>query len=373
MTHRQDFTLFITGATGFIGGALAARLILTPRWDKTVFLVRAPHREDGLTRLAHNLRLHGVSECQLDRLKLEQIICGDLAAVDQWINDPRLETIKDVVNSAAVASFGKHPSIFPTNVDGVLAMAHGLSKRTKLHRFIQISTGMSCGMDAPNPVPEDYSPSVDVTHYLDYTASKHESEQRLKSELPDLPLIVARPSIVVGHTTLGCRASGSIYWVFRLARALQAFPCDLEQKIDVIPVDYCAEAIHLLLDKPKLKYTNYNISSGTKCSRSFGEIDQAIAKGAGCKPMSRYRQMPFEEFLKMQDGFKDAIGPCNKRIVLRAIRSYGHFAAEEVLFDNSHLLDEGMKPPTPLAEYAALCEKTSQGILIADQMKFDYK
>jgi hypothetical protein len=28
----------------------------------------------------------------------------------------------------------------------------------------------------------------------------------------------------------------------------------------VIPVDYCAEALHLLLDKSTLKYSAYNIS-----------------------------------------------------------------------------------------------------------------
>jgi nucleoside-diphosphate-sugar epimerase len=104
-------------------------------------------------------------------------------------------------------------------------MAHGLCRGRKLRRFIQIGTGMSCGRNAPRPVSEDY-PGDDVEHYLDYTASKYEAEQRLRTELPELPLVVARPSIVVSHTELGCAASGSIYWVFRLARALQAFPAN---------------------------------------------------------------------------------------------------------------------------------------------------
>jgi hypothetical protein len=36
--------------------------------------------------------------------------------------------------------------------------------------------------------------------------------------MQDQPLIVARPSIVVGHTRLGCRPSASIFWYYRSSR-----------------------------------------------------------------------------------------------------------------------------------------------------------
>jgi nucleoside-diphosphate-sugar epimerase len=364
---------FITGATGFIGGALTARLIKTDLWAQTSFLVRGEHPEGGLFRLAHNLRKHGVSEDLISTLKVEQIICGDLKNVSTWIDDPRLAHIENVVNSAAVASFGKHPSIFPTNVNGVLELAHGLNKRAKIKRFIQISTAMACGMDAQTPVEESYIPNDDVSHYLDYTQSKFDSEYRLRTELPLFPTIIVRPTIVVGHTKLGCSASGSIYWVFRLARALEAFPCRLDQKIDVIPVDYCAMAIHHLLFKPFLNFNTYQISAGVDKSCSFGQIDHAISISMNEKPMSNYRQKSFEDFLLMQDNFKNLIGPCNKKIVLKAIRSYGYFAAQEVLFSNANLLADGVDSPPLFTNYAGLCEITSQKTLISEQMKADYK
>jgi nucleoside-diphosphate-sugar epimerase len=365
--------ILITGATGFIGGALAARLITTEVWDQVLFLTRGMHEADGLSRLAQNLRQHGVNETLVQKLQLHQILCGDLMNVPDWIDDPRLPSIQHVVNSAAVASFGKHPTIFPTNVDGVLQLAHGLNQRASIQRFLQISTGMACGLDAPIPVPEDYKPSDDTAHYLDYTQSKFEAERRLRDELPDFPTVVVRPTIVVGHTQLGCAASGSIYWVFRLARALQAFPCRLDQKIDVIPVDYCAQALHHLLLKPALNHRNYHISAGAENACTFGEIDAAIAAAIGEEPMHHYKQTSYEKFVEMQDQFRTRIGPCNKRIVLKAILSYGYFAAEEVLFSNAHLLSEGLPAPTPFVQYAGLCEQTSRDILIADQMKYDYK
>lgn len=102
--------------------------------------------------------------------------------------------------------------------------------------------------------------------------------------------------------------------------------------------------------------------------------DQAAIAQSGTKQADdRYRQTHYESFLQMQNRFKDLIAPCNKRIVLKAIRSYGYFAAEEVLFDNARLIEEGMRPPQPLTHYVILCERTSKDILIAQQMKYDYQ
>lgn len=370
----NNFRLLITGATGFIGGALAARLIDTPRWDQTLFLVRSENREDGLARIAHVLRKHGVDEDHLDRLHLSQIICGDLTTVAAWGDDARLEGVVDVVSSAAVASFGNHPSIWPTNVDGVMDMARLLHRRCKLRRFLHLGTAMACGSQAPNPVPEGYDGGADTEAFLQYTDSKYEAERRMRTELPDLPLIVARPSIVVGHTHLGCEPSGSIYWVFRLARALKCFPCDLDQKIDVVPVDFCAEALHLLLDKPNLAHDFYHISAGATQASSFRDIDEAAARAAGTSPMGEtYQRKPFAEIAAMQGSFRELLGPCNKRIMLRAIRTYGSFSELGLMFDNQRLQDEGMPPPAPFKSYVGLCETSCQGSTIAEQMHFDYK
>ncbi|RTL47602.1 MAG: NAD-dependent epimerase/dehydratase family protein [Rhodocyclaceae bacterium] len=365
--------LLLTGASGFIGGALAARLLPTERWNQLLFLIRAPHREDGLARLAHVLRRHQVPEELLDRLHLEQILCGDLNNVDAWRDDPRLASIQDVVSSAAVASFGNHPSIWPTNVDGVLAMARVLSARCRLRRFIHLGTAMACGRQAPLPVPEGYDAGEDTDHFLEYTASKYEAESLLRAELPELPLVVARPSIVVGHTRYGCAPSGSIFWVFRLARALRSFPCTLNDRIDVVPADYCAEALQLLLDKEQLQHREYHISAGEQRACTFGEIDAAIARGIGEAPMHDYQVRSLAQISEMQSRFKELLGPCNRRIVLRAIRSYGDFAQMGMIFDNTRLLAEGMALPPPLTSYAGLCQRTSRGTLIAEQMKFDYK
>jgi hypothetical protein len=57
----------------------------------------------------------------------------------------------------------------------------------------------------------------------------------------------------------------------------------------------------------------------------------------------------------MKDQFKTLLGPCNPRIVAKAIKTYGNFSALELVFDNQRIIEEGMSEPTPLARYAGLC------------------
>ena len=47
--------LLITGATGFLGGAIAAELVDLPAWDDALFLVRAASREEAAERVRKTL------------------------------------------------------------------------------------------------------------------------------------------------------------------------------------------------------------------------------------------------------------------------------------------------------------------------------
>ena len=75
----------------------------------------------------------------------------------------------------------------------------------------------------------------------------------------------------------------------------------------------------------------------------------------------------------MRSEYQTRLGPCHPRIMERAIRLYGQFAALNLTFINHHLIDEGLAPPPPFAAYAEQCAATSEGITIADQMMADFK
>lgn len=86
------------------------------------------------------------------------------------------------------------------------------------------------------------------------------------------------PSIVVGHTHHGCRPSSSIFWVFSMGLMLQKFMYSMEDRIDVIPVDYCADALLMLLNQPLAHGEVVHISAGEENSVKFAEIDRAMAQ-----------------------------------------------------------------------------------------------
>ena len=54
--------ILVTGATGFLGGAVTLRLLELGHVEGLRFLVRAATPAEGLERLLQNLRVHDVDE-----------------------------------------------------------------------------------------------------------------------------------------------------------------------------------------------------------------------------------------------------------------------------------------------------------------------
>jgi nucleoside-diphosphate-sugar epimerase len=211
--------ILITGASGFLGGSVAARFIEIGQASSLLLLIRCQTPAEGLERVRQSLRTLEIPEAQISQLTEDQILPGDFLDVEAFSGDPRLDRVTRVINCAAIASFGTNPLIWPVNVDGTFAFARRMAKAPRLRRFLHVGTAMACGPLMTSPVRESWELAPSGEHLVAYTASKAAIEAKLRTELPELPLVVARPSIVVGHTKLGCKPSGSIFWVFRMARA----------------------------------------------------------------------------------------------------------------------------------------------------------
>lgn len=365
--------LFLTGATGFLGGAIAANWLARPGATMPLFLVRAADPEQGVQRLRTQLKASGVPEATLARIGPQDIVCGDLETVAAYSADPRLDTVDLVISSAALATFSQNPKIRPVNVDGTFALAERFSHNRKLHRFLQIGTAMCCGPGLPTPVMEDWNNGVHVQHAVPYTRSKLDAELMIREKLPTLPLICARPSIVVGDTKLGCGPSASIFWVFRMAQLLGAFTCALDERIDVIPVDWCADALVRLAIKPQLKYDLYHVSAG-EWSDDFAAIDVALAKADGKEPWgARYRVVGRDDMRALAEEFASHVPEAHPRLIMRAMRIYGGFAEMNYVFDNHRMLDEGVPPPPRLVSYIGTCLDSVRDRSMLEMMQSDFK
>lgn len=369
-----NLKILITGVTGFLGGTTAALLIEEGFSRDLLFLVRASSPQEGLARVQDNLRKSRIGERQLQAIQLHQIILGDLGVPEGFLNDARLNTVTHVLNSAAVASFGNHPGIWPVNVVGTVAFAKRMAEVPGLKRFVHVGTAMACGAGKTSPVQESWDLATDEDHLVPYTTSKAEAERQMHRDIPNLPLVIARPSIVIGHSQYGCELSTSIFWVFRMAQDIGGFMCSFDDSVDVVPVDYCAKALKLLLLKDRLSTDIYHISAGHQHGDTFRNIERRMALSRGIEPLEeRYHRFTIDEIPILVPEFQRRLDIKNRRLVAMALKLYGGFSQLNYLFDNSRLIAEGLPPPTRFVDYVARCIETTRDMPLLEQMMDDFK
>lgn len=320
------------------------------------------------------MRKFNVSEDKLSRVTQDNILLGDLGNPDSYLEDSRLDNVTHVINCAAIASFGNNPMIWKVNVDGTLALAQRMANVKGLQRFLHVGTAMSCTPE-PNTLVSEDSPLIEKNnHFVEYTHSKLTIEKLMRKHCPQMPLLFARPSIVVGHTKHGCKPSSSIFWVFNMGLMLQKFMCSMKDRIDVIPVDYYAEAIIMLLNRNLPNGEVVHISAGEASCVQFMEIDNAIAHAMSRKPVGdKYAKVSYDVLLNMRRDLKKIFGPCNERIMLKAMYLYGQFAELNVRFENHKLLNFGMPKPPRFTDYIELCVNSTRHLSIPQQMMVDFK
>jgi nucleoside-diphosphate-sugar epimerase len=338
-------TVLLTGATGFVGGALAARLLQDPRIDRIVALVRGEDATQATERLGRSVRRFDVPPGAVVRL---QVVQGALDAF-QLPRDVR-DTLTHVIHAAAHTSLRSVRTSRETNVEGTRALARAVERAPKLQRFIFVGTAYRCGvLDVP-VVDEDMPASG--THVVEYTRTKAEAESILE-EL-GLPLVIARPSIVIGHTRLGVAPSASLFWYYRALAHAGVAPFSDSFRRDIVPVDWVADALAELALRNRLTCTRYHLSAGEDASDTWSAIREELVRLADWPSRServdpgRLAQHPRWSALGLH------------RRTLAALEACARFAALPFgVFSNRRLLAEGVAPPPRFTGYLSRCVETS--------------
>jgi nucleoside-diphosphate-sugar epimerase len=381
--------VLLTGATGFIGGATLANLLSNRRDCRVLLLVRAATPEGGAHRVRQSLGRFLDAERLEAGLSACEVICGDITDPDS-LSDNRLEQATHVVHLAAHkklatarlsdvthvlhlasnTSFRSVRSVRHTNILGTLTLAHRMRFAPRLERFLHVSTAYICGEEPSRVVFEDDYPRADVRHIVEYTSSKAECEMLLRNTAPDLPIVIARPSVVVGHTRLGCLPSASIF--YRVIDLLRRTNFPLDSYDDVVPVDYVADALLHLLFKPDLRHRCYHVSAGEGSAVTWHEIAHEFTRTHGPRPETPFQQVDFAAIVDERARLGKLLGPGDEDHLLMAMRIYYRFAATNVeIFDNQRLLSEGMSPPPKFTTYLHRCATMPAGRSVYAQMRDD--
>ncbi|MFS4093818.1 SDR family oxidoreductase [Streptomyces sp. AF1A] len=230
----DPMTVLMTGAGGFVGAEVAARL--TAAGHSVLALL---HRTPDIVR--NNGRQLSPGPGTLIRLH------GDVTRPGLGLSDDdrRLaETADRIVHCAAVTDFGlpqeRYERINVTGTRHVLGLA--LARRTPL---VHLSTAYVCG-ERDGTARED---ELDVGQRLanGYEQSKLTAETLVRKAASDgLPVTVVRPSIVTGAARTGrVRDFKTIYPVLRvLTRGLvRTVPGHYDAVLDLVPVDRVADLV----------------------------------------------------------------------------------------------------------------------------------
>lgn len=364
MNNEKEPVIFLTGTTGFLGGAIIAYLAQTVIPCRLILLVRGESNEICLRRVHHSASRFVGSSCINKLLKNAVVITGDVVD-NAWHGDKRLDSVTHVLHLAANTSFGDASEVYRTNVNGAISVATSMKNRPRLTRYLHVSTAMICGNKPPRIVYEDDYPRECVQHPVPYPSTKAEAEMLLGDFVEELPLVIVRPSIIVGHSQLGCIPSCEIYWCFRATHSLKRVTWEMGSRMDVIPVDYAASSLVTLLLKPSLYHSCYHISAGNNSGVVWNEICESFSNALGEVPGS-YGLVDFKEitpqFIAKHFGSERA------RTIRRAIELYWRFARLDVVFDNARMLGEGILPPPKFTSYIHQCVETSEHQTIYDQM-----
>jgi len=364
-------TVLLTGATGFLGGATLAQLLQSYPDCRVALLVRGATAAAAAARVRDSVARF----VELDRIELGmrscELIWGDLTD-PQTLTSPCLNEVTHVLHLASNTSFRSVRGVRHTNILGARSLAHRMRQVPGLQRFLHVGTAYICGEDSERIVREDDYPRYGVRHIVEYTSSKAECEMLLDRTAPELPLIVARPSVVMGHARLGCLPSASIFWFYRTADLLRRLTCSLDAFDDSVPVDYVAKALLHLMFKPQLRYRCYHISAGEGSSVTWREIASAFSQCYGERPDNPYQIVDFATIESERNRLRPLLGPGDEEHMLMALRIYYRFMdGNAEIFDNSRLLEEGMPLPPKSTSYLPLCAAKPPDRTVYEQMLDD--
>jgi nucleoside-diphosphate-sugar epimerase len=356
-----DRAVLITGITGFLGGALGA--LLAARGDRLIAVVRAGDARAARARIAGSLSRFLARERAVRAAGTAMVILGDVAT-DSTFESPAFDAATHVVHAAGCTSFASRQEVWRSNVLGTTLLARRMRRAPRLARFLHVGTAYCCGERPNRVVFEDDSPREGHGHVNEYARSKAEAELRLLAMRDDIRLVVARPSVVIGHTTLGIGPSPSLYWYYRALAALGAGPSPLAARRDVVPVDYVADALAFLLSLECPRFTTYHVSAGDAAAVTLEQILACF----GAPPA--WRTSTPGELAEMGDAIP-GLGRTEdqRRKVARGVSACANFGALRVeYFDNQRLRTEGFRGAPRFTEYLPLCIETAGSATIYEQM-----
>ena len=347
--------IFVTGGTGYIGAHVAANLLESHGVALNV-LVRAKDLQEAQLRLWQGLQLHLEFPRFFEYMQTRvRIFRGDLTLPNFGLSrdeyDRLVHTTDSVIHCAASLNRKSEKSCLNVNLRGtleVLTLARHIEHYHGLRRFSQVSTVAVAGRRSHEVVTEDRSIEWDRSDYDPYARTKKFCEHMMRELLPDSPTMIFRPSIVLGDSRHPETTQFDMVKAFVFLAGLPVLPFRSTDKIDIVNVDFVADAIATLHQKDRPQHDTYHLSSGI-ASQTFRELTIALAaaqnkRGPLFVPVL---EAPFSSAVNFAANRKGAMA---KGASLMKV--FMPYLVWNTVFDNTRVTTELGRKPVPFSQYS---------------------
>ncbi|MEN3282450.1 MAG: hypothetical protein V7607_3590 [Solirubrobacteraceae bacterium] len=346
-----DGAVLLTGATGFVGMEVLSRYL--ERSDRhVVAMVRAADDAHAAARLRATIDAAcGDADAHAGRVTA---VAGDLTAPrlglgDRW--QALAGRIGAIVHGAASVAFDLPlPESRVINVDGTRRMLDFARACPDLERFTYVSTAYTAGNRRGVVYEDDVEPG---SFRNAYERSKHEAERLVAAARDEMDTTIVRPSIVVGdHRTGWTAAFNVLYAPLRAfaAGVIPVVPARRRSPVDVVPVDYVADAVHAIAEAPEATGQTFHVVAGAQAT-TVGEI-VAMAEARFGTPTPRL--VPPRLYHAIAAPIVAKRAPSSARRLLASTEPYFPYFAMRLRFDDARaraVLEPRGIAPAPLRAY----------------------
>lgn len=347
--------IFLTGSTGYIGAHIAAGLLDKHR-EPLNLLVRAKDQKEAELRLWHSLQLHLSFPAFENYLRTRiNIFRGDLTNPQFGLSDDdygKLVYSTDaIIHCAASLNRKSEKSCLNTNLRGTLEVVQlGMHAHAHhgLRRISHVSTVAVAGVRQDEVVQEDQAIDWNRSDYDPYARTKKFCEHMIRQLLPDVPRTIFRPSIVLGDSRYGATTQFDMVRAFVFLANLPVLPFRPSDKLDIVNVDFVADAVVALHQKDKPQYDTYHLSSGTG-SQTFRQLTDALA-AARHKSGPMFAPAVERPFTSIVNTLSNRRGKFGYGASL--LKVFMPYLTWNTVFDNTRVTTELGRKPIPFSQYS---------------------
>ncbi|TNF37519.1 MAG: NAD-dependent epimerase/dehydratase family protein [Deltaproteobacteria bacterium] len=348
-------TLFMTGATGYLGAYTATRLLAADPDIRLATLVRAKDEAQAREKLWRAMQLHMDVDAFRKALGRIDIVRGDLHAPDLGIAPKERERLvaeaDSILHIAASLNRKSSKACFNTNLRGTLSvinLARAIQNDHGLRRYSHVSTVAVAGERSHEVVTEDMAIDWGRSDYDPYGRTKKFAEHMAHELLPDVQKTIFRPSIVMGDSRFCETTQFDMVRAFCVLADLPVLPFSPNGRLDIVNADWVADAISHIHLTPEPKHDTYHLSAGER-SLTTSVIAHAMTASTG--RAARFAPgllKPFKAAVDLAGGSR-AKNPVT--LVGSLLKVFLPYITYDTVFDNRRAVAELGYGPTPFTAY----------------------